>query len=409
MTIIGSVDHYVYPSINALNECYTSIFNFLTSSNAKSVGIELVAFSSGSRPGTGSGYWDEQLRFGNNAWCVFRFASASLPFYMHFQYCESGGIFGATPGSGARIANVSSASKGGIGWQVAFREDGGNPWNGTTGSINGSDVKRTTVWVSGSSRLYVFPRSNSSGGVYTTLRENMSPIFSMPNSTLNVTNPYNQGVRFHLVADEENFLMMSSPGIQDYYFPCYFGKYFQPPGCPQNNLPYFMFSSTTHPDIKSIFDVSTLIGNASGDPLFNSVGKSVGVDGGVAFKGQVTISGVFSYNIDSYIGAYLSQLQPNVMLSENPQYELRTFNILVNDGNLRGLLGKCEFFGLAQGFGANSLSDDKKWIALAGSNNSSGDVYAGYLYENFLQWIIPWDGMTQSGECFHRNGRQWRR
>lgn len=409
MTLIGSVDHYIYPTQNVMNECYVGIFNFLSSSNARTVGIKLIAYSSGSSPGTGSGYWDESKRFGNNAWSVFCFSSATVPFYVHFQYSEKPGQFGVTPGSPALIAANSNAPRGVLGWQVAFLDNGGNPWNGSSGSNIGSDVKRSPVWTSGSSTLFVFPRSNATGGLHSTLRENMTPMFAMQSNIENVSNLYNQGARFHLVADKENFLMMSSPGTQDFYLPCFFGKYSVPSNGPRNNHPYLMMCSVSNPDIKSVFNLASLFGSPNGNQKFDTGGNTTGYDGGVSFKGAVAGSGVFSYNLDVYASTFISQLQPNAFISEEPQFDVRSINVLVNDGTLRGFLGKIDFFGISQGLGTNSLSDDKCWLALGGSNDSISQTYSGYMYENFMQWVIPWDSMTQVGECFHREGRQWKR
>lgn len=46
-------------------------------------------------------------------------------------------LFGAAPGNPALL---NGATTDGVGIQVAFRDDGGNPWNGTS-NFNGADTK----------------------------------------------------------------------------------------------------------------------------------------------------------------------------------------------------------------------------------------------------------------------------
>lgn len=127
-------------------EAYVSLTRFLTSSYAAELGIQRIAYNTGSAAG-GNGYWDQAQAIGNNAFSVYRFMSASVPFNMLLQYCSTNGTFGNSPGDPGTL----DAGTGGptIGIAFAARTDGNNAWNGTTLN-NGNDSKSSTlVWTSG--------------------------------------------------------------------------------------------------------------------------------------------------------------------------------------------------------------------------------------------------------------------
>lgn len=118
----------------------------------------------------GTGFEYETTRPGNNAWVLYKFNNAQVPFYLLIQHCSIEGTFGNSPG------NPGSMSQTGIGVQIAMRSDGGNPWNGTTNN-NGADTKGSPCWVkSTANKVYVFPRCNNTGGSYTTTKQRFTGI-----------------------------------------------------------------------------------------------------------------------------------------------------------------------------------------------------------------------------------------
>lgn len=118
----------------------------------------------------------------------------------------------ATAG-GTYINSLSGLRSGGadgqniVGMSIAFREDGGNPWNGGTDN-DGADEINTQVWTAGASTLHCFPHSNNPGGGFATNR----------NDTLLVSGYASNGLYYidipygflHGVADADNFAVVYS-------------------------------------------------------------------------------------------------------------------------------------------------------------------------------------------------------
>ena len=161
-----------------------------------------VARNNGSG-GTGTDFWDGANPFGPHAWYVFRYPPSSLrtfSVYVLFQYTNTNNFGNISPGSPAKINGVlGSASNIHLAFSVAIAYDSMgnsvNPWGGTTGSL-GSDTKGSPVWVKpvGGS-LYVLPRSNSLGGSFSTLREDMCGFYvSAPSPS-----------RLYCIGDQDNF------------------------------------------------------------------------------------------------------------------------------------------------------------------------------------------------------------
>lgn len=90
---------------------------------------------------------------------------------------------------------------------IAFREDGGNPWNGGTGNV-GTDNHGTPVWTAGSSVVHVFPRSNNPGGTHVTNKNNMIAFTGDAGQGFyNIDTAYGY---VHGIADADNFAIVYS-------------------------------------------------------------------------------------------------------------------------------------------------------------------------------------------------------
>lgn len=119
--------------------------------------------------GPGTGWWDQNDRFGQSAWAVFRWNSSSTrtwEWYMLIQNCDQNGP--QTPGlPGYTVPGLGNTR--GFCVAAAITISGsvtGNPWNGTTGSLGSSLKNGTRVWNSASNahKIFCFPESNGVSG-----------------------------------------------------------------------------------------------------------------------------------------------------------------------------------------------------------------------------------------------------
>lgn len=229
------------------NNMFVTAYNFLNN-NTGTIGICRFAYNTGSSPGVGMGYDGDADQAGDNAWAMFGFMSASVPFYLLIQYTQTQSL-GNTGSAGSQggfpALNLLNSGKAyGYAFQIAQRSDGGNPWNGTTAS-NGNDVKGNPVWISGSASIVgVHPPVNTricgvtTASIYTSSHY-MRSFFDVASSSC----------RLHLMADEENIIMLARPGStgsSSTYHIHYFGKLqtmTQSFARPRWEVPYVYFST----------------------------------------------------------------------------------------------------------------------------------------------------------------------
>jgi hypothetical protein len=237
--------------------------------------------------GQGLGYWDEANNAGINAFVVYQFANATVPFYVLLQWSlfdtsSPPHNFGTAPGAPGSHPDTSWA---GVGIQIALRPDGTNPWGGTTRN-NGFDVKSNPVWTTGSTgTLFVWPRCNSPGGaLYNGSRAACSAITNA--SLADGGTPIRH--RLTLIIDENNIFSSSDFRAQQNHDIFFFGKY-TPLSGTVAPVPYFSFSDGNDPP----FATNTVFGSmtpASGSGIR---------DGGVALPSMGpsgTVSG-FAYDV----------------------------------------------------------------------------------------------------------------
>jgi hypothetical protein len=217
-------------------DLFVTLYDFFTTSGSTVAGIKLIANSTGSN-GLGMGYWDSVAPVGNNAWAVFTFLSASIPFYMLMQYATASSAaypFGLVPGNPGRFANFGTnyAAYGGLGMQFAVRSDGASPWTGTT-NADGTDTKADPVWTTGectdNAAAYVWPRTNSTSGsaALTAVSGSRERCTSIAGHSY-MNGPNGVGVRLHLacnfnnVAIARNSFTLNATGSYNYMW---FGEY----------------------------------------------------------------------------------------------------------------------------------------------------------------------------------------
>lgn len=229
MPIHGTVNHTIWRPVNnqevevrhAFNDMFVSTYRFLNSPTAASMGIVRRACNFNN----GASDCDYKSRLlspapGNNAWALFEFTSANLPFWLLIQQSDSSNNASFGIGAGGPANNDWSSKISGFCFAIAMREDGGNPWGGSTVN-NGSDTKSTPVWIPGPSRLAMFPISNQPRGAWRVARSGMHPI----SLWIDWNNTRTRCTLFHFLATEDSvtFLMGHDGGTN--YDVTYFGKY----------------------------------------------------------------------------------------------------------------------------------------------------------------------------------------
>jgi len=181
-TFVGIVDSYHnlgnYPNRQNRNT-FVVLYNFMQRNVA--VGNATLHASNYGSGGTGFGYYGDANEAGENAWAVFKFlASASsvrtTDFYVLIQWADTS-AFGASPGDPGSFENGISTD--GVGIMMAYREDGGDPWNGTT-NANGADTKGTPVWAGAG--LHVLSKYNETGA-RSTNKEDLTYLWDVASNT----------------------------------------------------------------------------------------------------------------------------------------------------------------------------------------------------------------------------------
>lgn len=400
MAVHGSIDHRILGggqnngTRQPINELFTVLYNFLTSSYAQSAGVQRVAYNSGSQA-TGMGFWDSGQTSGENAWACFKFASASIPFYMLIQYSNydtsngiNGQTLGAFPGNPGVINGTGWSS--GLGIAFAMDDNGGNVWNGTTLN-NGNDIKGFPVWVSSSitGTLFTFPRANSDGGTYATNREDLAGFGY--NSYNDVNSIKCSGARAHFLLDQNNFLALLDVAYVGSYYATYFGKYDMRPDITSSLPPYVMISTTNPSNPMPATGVGTIYGpvngnnsNADGGVVFPILGGSPNATQGV--KG-VSIDVVSSFLLDA-------RWHPNGGF--NPaKYDLYPPFLAIQESPLFGFVGRINFWNYCFGL-PSQATDSTKTRAVFGSGNQAS-----------AKMLVPWDGVSSPGQGADRLGRQF--
>lgn len=253
---------------------------------------------------------------GDDCFACYRFdQGAGVDFYVLIQAANSG--FGGSPGDPGRLAGASTA---GFGVAMAIREDGGNPWNGTTNN-NGSDSKGDPVWIDGGSTLHVFPMSNNDAPSSTTLAD-----YDQSSSRQNMVlvGTFSGGSNYHRfgfwASEECVFLELDAQNNGAFTNQTCFGRY-----TPHSHMsgtctfPYFMICSRS--GITGVFE----LGPASSPPPFYEYGSR---DGNGTYEGGVLANpsdGVIRGHANIITASQINTTyQPN-QLHGTPRYELVSF------------------------------------------------------------------------------------
>lgn len=330
-------------------------------------------------------YWDATNQAGCNAWAVYRFGNATVPFYMLIQwaiYTTTNFNFGDSPGNPGTHYDTSW---GGVGIAFAMRQDGTSPWAGGTANV-GADAKGATVWTPGTSNVFVWPRSCSPGGGGNSTRAHTMPLYlgSWSDSGLYTM------IRTHVVVDENNVII-----VTDYHGVCapvytYFGKYTPQPGLTPP-VPYFCIRDANLPILQ------TGTGLTYGSIANNT---SIGQDGGIAIPAPTateTVSGLF---LDVPFNAANTSVNWNTspVSGSGATFVETPLLLLSAEGSYLGLVGMSDTFA-RQTYSQNYMStmNNKSRVIFTRLDSSSG------IQRPCL--TVPWSPNAPArGTCSTRDG-----
>jgi hypothetical protein len=383
MTVMGNLESRINAGSYTSGEMYITIINTLN--RMSSLGITRIASNYGTA-GTGFNYWDVGPTIGLNSWVVYRFANATIPFYMLIQCVipnTTNSTSIGTPGAGSISTNWGGLTSYGVAFAVSMRLDGLSPWNGTTNN-NGIDTKGTPVWIPGASTLCAFPRVNSVGGTYATNREAITPIIDQSISTGQPypSSAYNQ--RMNIIVDENNFLILLDSDINGSYSWFYFGKYVPRPDL-NIQVPYVMLSQM-HAGLDPIV-ARYNYGLATVPTSFQWLSTG---DGGIVHPTAST--GVKIVYTDTSSTHMSTTYNPNRSTGVIGRYDLLPVYVLMSELNYTGLLGSIDFFRVGYGLGCQTTSNDRRLAVFGTAYPTSGKI------------VVPWDGSTSPGSGINRIG-----
>lgn len=374
--IHGSLEHYFAGTglgTGSNNVAFVNIYRFLNN-NTGSLGIRRIAYNTGSTPTGASNtrdmnYFDEANPAGGNAWACFYFSSASIPFNILIQ-TANGLTFGNAPGSPGLYRGTTTTA--GVGIAFAQRADGGDCWNGSSGS-NGYDTKGTPVWNARTSSMALYPRSNDGirGGSHATSKQN----------TIGIGVGANTDFRMSLVADYDNFCWVHDATADVSYETIMFGIYTPISGI-SPDIPYFCMTSAGLPI------TVTTYGDLAGTSTTN---------GGISYP-NLALSGTCILGNDRYGTTFFSNVYaaPNRAFA-TPRYDEHPILLGINESpNQVGIMGQAyEFFREVYNIATHDTNGD-------GSRAAFGNTTLANI-----KLTIPWDPGVVPGSGLTRTGYQF--
>jgi hypothetical protein len=416
MTVSGITDVSCSGS-NGLLDAFVTMYKYLSgSAGAQANGITLIANCSGSATNSAGGfnYWNQLNPINNNAWAVFKWSNATVPFYMLMQVTFGPATNPSTLTSCASPSLIQEADSvyytyGALAISIAAMTDGSSPWNGTTSSL-GNDRKGDPVWQTssfgGPPYLVAFPRSNSVFGNNNGSRHFVGGL--MPAYYLQYTGATSaQAIKYHLFTDVNELLFTSTfqaftPGSYTY---CYFGKYEQYSGSFDStdiitsSFPYCMFKTIT--SVQSYAGPAMGFGYPYGIPNTSIAGNYN--DGGVAttnnsqvFKNELAVATYVAdtlslstadqlkslntcYASGSGVTSYYEEWPIVILSAEHTSSLSMSFGLV---GQMNGMIR------LVRGIASGDTNTTLTRCVVNNLNNSD------LTTTNFLRLSIPWNGTT---------------
>jgi hypothetical protein len=380
--VIGKVDvNYQFTTDNNNNQAqFTSLWKFLNGPMLSSSYFELVALNYGASA-NGTDYPDEGNPFGNNAFFCFRFPSGSNAYgdsqrqhdmYLFAQWADTTS-FGSSPGNPG-LLNAGTGDGLGIAW--CFRDDGGNPWNGTSNG-DGSDTKGDPVWTDGEETiLRIFPKSNADGNSHSTSRQNTFLFDDLSTHEALIQ-------RFYFLADRDNFVMLhdeSDDGDAERGF--MFGMYDQLDAYSGSiGMPMFVYgeNGTTAWDFPDNSTIGTNAGNGTVDGLL------IGPSGSTALSSS-------AYRLNKY--ALLTtdnNINPNQLFTPATYATYQPAMVMYESPDFGHVGYMSKFFQECDNVARHSVNEA-----------SSSAVFA-----NAPRVLLPWSGSVPRTLFGNRNGREF--
>lgn len=360
-----------YPQSENAQGLFTVIYKFLK--HLETLGITTEVARHGGLTGTAANvnFWDETSPFLSNAFFVFRFntnGGRAWPWYLHFQWAGHYGLtaryFGVTPGNPglANAVQPTASADSFVCSQAAIGVGGDqNPWNGIGtlgtnqkgGRLSGSGGAGP-IWTipSGGTDVLVFPRSNYTGGTHATTKQNYTVHWQSAAS--NLVN------RVHLLADDDNFLLLYDRGDNAAYSLYYYGMY------------------TPLPGLVATYPFAAVDWSATAADIGPIAGGSPG--GGVATpSGGVRI--VEISRMDLFQDEW-TQTPNQFIVPMGSQFDIWKNVLVVAESGHLGTVGEIEFW-----------REVTNTVSFA-SNSARTKVALGTAAVQDRKLLIPWDGAT---------------
>lgn len=222
--------------------------------------VNRISLYYGDGGATGMNYWDEANPCGDNSFAVYQFppyGTRTWSWYFLMQW-SNGADFGTIGSGSPGLIRASAGTTGlNLGFQAASAITGGgadtSPWAGTVLN-NGADSKATPVWASAGGSVWVYPRSNNTGGTHSVNKQNCIAL-SYEASTVTVL-PF----IINMVADRDN-LAISRLLLSENSASCMVCGIYSPLSGLTATNPFYMMGTYNG----SIFDPgSTVVGTTGG-------------------------------------------------------------------------------------------------------------------------------------------------
>ena len=403
-TFHGHVDCLITCPTNqsgAVQEMFTNVFQHFQNLASSSYALLISLYTGSNATGTpagagGTNYHNQNNPFGENAWFCFKMPSGSAPdtsvsvraydYYVLMSWCN-----GNNPSTGkGSPMQFNGANNTGIGYAIAWRDDGQSPWNGTTFSTQsnvalgyGQDTLGAAIWTAGSSTLHVLPRANgSNGGSFNKLQNDLALAWDNPSFGTSQT------TRQHIIGDRDSFFMifdyLDNSAYDNFVA---FGVYDTIPTLTtgvNGMVPMPMYAASCHSS-----PVLSL-GSTWGD----TAGTSAQQGGIVAQTSKMTATSR-GWRNDRFATTIMVAGTPN---EPNPQFPSASFDffkipVIMYESTDFGFMGYINSFNETFNCNVNSANSGST-LAVFGQAPSS----------NTPQWVVPFGGGNPPGTLNIRSG-----
>lgn len=387
-------------------------------------------------PGFGLTRWDAGSPPGQNAWVVYEFTQATVPFWVLVQFSTMSIDFsdlrlGESPGAPGSSQSIKATSQftqpkghenreSGVHIAIGIMPDGSSPWNGTTNN-NGADTKSTPVWKRNATK---FPRSNDDGAWEFLNSSRMIPLIhddsivnwqngtGTPNTNAPALDAFN--MLYHVIFDQNNLLIffdVNGQGSAGSIF--YFGKF--RPNNSGNTVPYIcLFRNSCFDDSFHAFTTADTaattyvpygaVHSNTAYHLTNYPGYHQAylserqlINGGVYHPARQHAVGCILV-LPPHMNTDMRQIPNTQMLHDNSgkiKHMTAYPDIFAFEfSNKHGFLGRIEFFKIVKNVRTGHFFSDSELIIGNPSMASN-------------KMIIPWDPNTEYGKFGNRFGTVW--